>query len=111
MSRLIVVATILIGVAGHAAAADAGRGARLFTRDGCGACHALRALGAHGLVGPPLDNMGARTVIAGLLPNNPENMERWLREPQSIVPGDAMPNVGLSQRDAADIAAYLEELK
>lgn len=92
-------------------AADAGRGAKLFARDGCGACHTIREVGAHGLVGPPLDNIGARTFIAGLLPNTPENMQRWLLAPQSIVPGDAMPDMGLSERDAADITAYLEALK
>ena len=95
-----------------AGAADAHRGGRLIVATGCGACHAIRGIAdAHGRVGPPLDNIGTRTIIAGLLPNTPENMARWLRAPQSIVPGNAMPDIGLSERDAADIAAYLDALK
>jgi cytochrome c1 len=55
--------------------------------------------------------MGQRTIIAGLLPNTPPNMIRWLQAPQSVVPGNAMPNLALSDRDAADIAAFLYTLR
>jgi cytochrome c2 len=118
VSRLIVllgVAAMLAATHGAGAADAAGntrRGAALIAQTGCGACHSIRGIAnAHGLVGPPLDNIGARTMIAGLLPNTAENMERWLETPQGIVPGNAMPDMGLSRRDAADITAYLEALK
>jgi cytochrome c1 len=55
--------------------------------------------------------MGRRKLIAGVLPNNPENMVRWLRSPQSVSPHSAMPDIGLSDADARDIAAYLASLK
>lgn len=105
-----------VALSGHARAADAPgnprHGADLIVQTGCGACHAIRGIAnAHGVVGPPLDNMGARTFIAGLLPNTRDNMVRWLEAPQRIVPGNAMPDMGLSAGDAADIAAYLERLK
>jgi cytochrome c2 len=91
---------------------DARHGAKLIAKTGCGACHSIPGIdNARGQVGPPLDNIGDRTIIAGLLPNTPENMMRWIAAPQSIVPGNAMPNMGLSAQDAADIAAYLETLK
>jgi cytochrome c1 len=37
-------------------------------------------------------------------------MVRWLQAPQKLKPGSAMPDLGLSERDARDIAAYLETL-
>jgi cytochrome c2 len=49
--------------------------------------------------------------IAGLLPNNSGNMINWLQSPQKTKPGDAMPDLGLSKRDAADIAAYLATVR
>jgi cytochrome c1 len=38
-------------------------------------------------------------------------MVRWLKDPQSIVPGNVMPNTGLSDKDARDVAAYLYTLR
>jgi len=88
------------------------RGASLVARLGCGACHAIPGIAnADGLVGPPLDNIGSRTIIAGLLANTPRNMVSWLKSPQSILPGNAMPNIGLTDRDAGDIAIYLDTLR
>jgi cytochrome c1 len=55
--------------------------------------------------------MASRGFIAGVLPNSPENMVRWLRQPQSVDPRSAMPDLGVSERDARDIAAYLSSLK
>ncbi len=62
---------------------------------------------ARGQVGPPLDQFGRRAFIAGVLSNNPDNLVKWLRSPQSVIPGNAMPNTGLTEEDARDIAAYL----
>ncbi|MBV9862688.1 MAG: c-type cytochrome [Alphaproteobacteria bacterium] len=91
---------------------DSRHGARLIATFGCGACHSIPGVrDARGLVGPPLDNVGSRTIIAGLLPNTPENLLTWLKAPQSVVPGNAMPNMGLSDHDARDVAAYLYTLR
>ncbi|HEY5210863.1 MAG TPA: c-type cytochrome [Stellaceae bacterium] len=87
------------------------RGAALTAAHGCGACHSIpRVAGATGTVGPPLDNIADRAIIAGLLANNPDTMATWLRAPQRIKPGDAMPDLGLSQDEARDIAAFLATL-
>jgi len=92
--------------------ANSHRGAKLIARLGCGACHSIPGIeNARGLVGPPLDNIGKRTFIAGLLPNTPDNMVRWLETPQIVVPGNAMPNMELSDQDAEDITAYLDTLR
>jgi cytochrome c2 len=61
-------------------------------------------------VGPPLEGMARRGFIGGVLPNTPANMQRWLLDPRAIDPRTAMPPLGLTQRDAADIAAYLATL-
>ena len=91
---------------------DPDRGAQLTRRFGCAACHEIPGVrGAQGRVGPPLTKMARRSMIAGVLPNTPSNMIRWLRDPQSIVPGNAMPNMELSDHDARDIAAYLQTLR
>jgi cytochrome c1 len=87
---------------------DPNQGAILVGRYSCGACHEVAGvIGANGQVGPPLSTFGDRTMIAGVLPNTPENLVRWLRHPQVVVPGNAMPDVGLSDAQARDIAAYL----
>lgn len=95
----------------HAEATTGGdphRGETMFIQYGCGSCHHIAYVrNATGLVGPPLDNMALRAVIAGKLGNNPENLKRWIRDPQSITPGTGMPNLGVSDRDARDIAAFL----
>ena len=78
---------------------------------GCASRHAISGIrGARGNVGPPLDHVGSRTFIAGMLRNDPDNLLRWLRHPQSVVPGNAMPDTGLSDAQARDIAAFLYTL-
>lgn len=93
-------------------AGDARRGAHLIASLGCGGCHVVPGVpGADGQVGPPLTGMGKRTMIAGMLPNTPDNMMTWLRTPQSVVPGNAMPNTEMDEHDAQDVAAYLDSLR
>jgi cytochrome c2 len=91
---------------------DARRGRAIIEAYGCGACHIIPGVpGANGLVGPPLIFFGARTMIAGELPNTPENLERWLQNPRAVEPGTAMPDLGLSPDQAQDITAYLYTLR
>jgi cytochrome c2 len=79
---------------------------------GCGACHVIPGVpGATGKVGPPLDYFAERVFIAGQLPNTPDNLVRWIRNPQSVEPGTAMPDLGVSEPHARDIAAYLLTLR
>ena len=79
---------------------------------GCGGCHTIPGIpGARGLVGPPLTSMGRRVYVAGMLRNTPDNMVRWITDPQAIVPGNAMPDMGISAAEARDITAYLYTLR
>ena len=78
---------------------------------GCARCHTIpRVRDAQGNVGPPLTRFADRTFVAGMLRNEPDNLVRWLRQPQSVVPGNAMPDTGLSEQQARDIAAFLYTL-
>ena len=84
------------------------RGRQLILEKGCGACHTVPGIyQARGMVGPPLFFWSRRTLIAGELPNTPANLVRWLKNPPAVEPGTAMPNLGLSDQQARDIAAYL----
>ncbi|HEV7368106.1 c-type cytochrome [Arenibaculum sp.] len=79
---------------------------------GCGACHRIDGVrGPDANVGPPLNALSSQVYIAGVLPNLPENMVRWLMDPPAIDPRTAMPDLGLSEREATDIAAFLYSLE
>jgi cytochrome c2 len=91
---------------------NAARGKLAITRYGCGACHEIEGVkAAHGDVGPALDGIAERVEIAGKLSNQPDNMIRWIRRPQEVAPGNGMPDLGVSDRDGRDIAAYLYTLR
>lgn len=95
-----------------AQAPDAGRGKRAINQYACVTCHSIPGIvGANAPVGPPLKEIGTRGFIAGVLPNTPENMARWIRHPQAVNPRSAMPDLAVTERDARDIAAYLATLK
>jgi cytochrome c1 len=55
--------------------------------------------------------MAARTYIAGVVSNTPDNMIRWIQNPPGIDEKTAMPNLGVTEQDARDIASYLYTLK
>jgi cytochrome c2 len=87
-------------------------GVALIQKFGCGTCHTIPGVAdADGQVGPPLNAIAKRVYLAGKLRNTPDNMVRWLKDPQAVVPGNAMPNMGISQDQARDIAAYLYTLQ
>lgn len=91
---------------------NAAHGKQLINSYGCGACHVVPGVrGARGLVGPPLLYFGERTMIAGELPNTPDNLVRWIQNPRAVEPKTAMPDLGLSADQANDIAAYLYTLR
>lgn len=88
------------------------RGRAAISRYGCSACHTIPGVqGATALVGPPLDRIASRSYIAGVMPNTPDNMIRWIENPPGIDRMTAMPNLGVTDADARDIASYLYTLK
>jgi len=93
-------------------AGNAAHGKVALEQYACASCHIIPGVTAPpGHVGPTLAAMRDRSIVAGLLANNPEGLIEWIRRPQMVSPGTAMPNMGVSQQDARDMAAYLETLR
>ena len=91
---------------------DPSRGRDILRKYGCQSCHTIPGVvGANGLVGPPLAGIASRSYIAGVLPNAPDNMLRWIQDPKGVDAKTAMPNTGVTPSDARHIAAYLYTLK
>ncbi len=96
----------------RAIAGDAERGRLLLRQYGCGSCHQISGVAnADGRVGPPLSGIAKRVYLGGVLPNSPENMARWIREPQKFDPLTAMPDMQVSESQALDMVAYLYRSK
>lgn len=89
-------------------------GRQLFMAKGCVACHVAAGVQAGGNVGPNLNGIGdpgKRPMLAGnQLQNTPPNVRQWMREPQAIKPGTAMPNLGLNEKESEDLLAFLMTL-
>ena len=78
----------------------------------CYTCHAIAGSKAEGKVGPNLTLFGQRTIVAaGTLDNTPENLAKWLHDPQSVKPGALMPNLNLTQDELNALVAYLHSQK
>lgn len=114
---LIVVACLVTACGGDAdetgmkSADPVQRGAALIRHYGCGSCHHIPGIpSADGNVGPPLDAIASRAYLGGVLPNHFDSMVSWLLAPQEIDPRSAMPDVGLNEQEARDIATYLYTL-
>lgn len=88
------------------------RGQSLLAQYQCGSCHVIPSVEAsRGTDGPPLAAFGRRSYIAGHVPNGPDALAHWIVAPSSLVPGTTMPSMGVSQRDARDMAAFLLALE
>jgi cytochrome c1 len=95
-----------------AVSGDPQHGRQLIEGYGCGGCHTIPGVHrAKGLVGPPLIYFSRRTMIAGELPNTQENLVAWVQHPRQVEPKTAMPDLGLTEDQAYDIAAYLYTLR
>ncbi len=83
-----------------------------FGSGGCISCHAIRGTVAAGILGPDLTHIGGRgTIAAGLLENTPENLARWIENPHEMKPGNLMLDMGLTNEQARQVAAYLLSLE
>lgn len=88
------------------------RGKALLAQYQCGACHTVPGVpAARGNLAQTLEAWGRRSYIAGRLPNRPEILARWIIDPQALVPGTAMPSMGVSPADAQAMADYLFSLQ
>lgn len=93
------------------------QGRALFAQKGCIGCHTVEGYAQGYSTGNPdypnLTNFGLRvTVGAGVLENTPENLAKWIRDPQAVKPGNYMPTLWSeddpnAEEEAAAIAAFL----
>ena len=98
--------------AAAATGGDPQKGRAAISRYGCGACHTVPGIkGAEALVAPSLEHVASRSHVAGVLPNTPGNMARWIQDPPGVDRLTAMPNLGVTDSDARDIVGYLYTLK
>lgn len=94
------------------AASTASEGEQVFMQKTCANCHRIGGTTANGITGPDLTHLGSRkTLLAGMLVNDEENLTNWIRHPQQIKPGANMPGFLLSNEEAKAIATYLYNLK
>jgi cytochrome c oxidase subunit 2 len=96
-----------------APAAEVAAGAGAFLRNGCGACHAIRGTPAIATIGPDLTHLGGRrSVAAATVPNEIDQLARWIAEPGHLKPGALMPPFRmLPANELRAIAAYLRSLQ
>jgi cytochrome c oxidase subunit II len=78
----------------------------------CAACHTVRGTAAGGILGPDLSHFAGReTIAAGLMPNTPANLARWINNTQTMKPGVKMPELDMLASEIDDVTSYLEGLK
>jgi len=88
------------------------RGQLYLARFGCGGCHVIPGIeAATGQVGPELGGVARRVYVAGVATNTPDNLIRFIVDPQSVDDKSAMPKTGITVEQARDVAAYLYSLR
>ncbi len=86
--------------------------AQTFLKQSCVNCHRVRGVADRGTYAPDLTHLMSReTLASGIIPNTPENLAKWVHDPQKIKPGCLMPAFGLTDHDADLIVHYLETLR
>lgn len=95
-----------------AAGDPAAIGQKTFLAQSCVNCHRVRGTSARGSVGPDLTHLMSRqTLASGMVPNDRENLRKWLLNPQQVKPGCLMPAFGLTPREFDQIIDYLVTLR
>src|SRR5688500_3056099 len=84
------------------------RGEIVLRQYACHACHQIEGVvGPDASVGPALVDWPTRRYIAGTLPNTPDNLVRWIIDPAAVSPGTLMPDLGVSDAHAREMADFL----
>lgn len=91
---------------------EAARGEQVLMTGACISCHTIDGTAAQGIIGPNLTHFGSRrTIAAGVMENTPDNLARWLADPQAVKPLNKMPNLNLNPDDINALVQYLSSLK
>src|SRR5258705_4438755 len=74
-------------------------GRRVFETQACINCHAVSGTAATGKFGPDLTHLMSRATLAsGAADNTPDNMRRWIKEPDHFKNGALMPAMQLNDQ-------------
>ena len=88
------------------------RGQQVFLSSTCVMCHAISGTAAGSNIGPNLTHIGSRnTLAAATMANTREHLVQWIKDSQSIKPGNKMPQNNLSDPDLQSLIDYLQSLK
>ena len=88
------------------------RGRDVFMSSTCAQCHRVQGTEAAAVLGPDLTHVASRRQLAaGTLPNNPEAMASWIRDPQRFKPGTRMPASQLTGDDLSALVSWLGSLR
>ena len=88
------------------------RGQQVFLSSTCVMCHAINGTPAGSNVGPNLTHVGSRNMIAAAtLANTRDHLAQWIKDSQTIKPGNKMPQNNLSEADLQAVVEYLQSLK
>lgn len=91
--------------------ASAKAGKQFFFAHTCANCHTIEGTAANATIGPDLTHISSRSQLGGgVIDNTPENLRRWMKDPQAIKPGCKMPNFNLNDEQIQQVVAYLESL-
>jgi len=91
---------------------EAAKGLALFQQLSCVSCHAIKGTRANARVAPDLTHLASRQMLgAGIVDNTPENLHRWIADPQKVKPGVLMPDFNLTDEQVNELVAYFETLK
>ena len=94
------------------ASGSAAQGLALFQEYSCVSCHAINGTAAEARVAPDLTHFASRRKLgAGMADNTPENLRRWLTDPQQVKPGVKMPNFKFTTKQLTQLVDYFETLK
>jgi cytochrome c oxidase subunit 2 len=95
-----------------AASETISQGRRIFETTACVNCHTVAGTAAKGRFGPDLTHLMSRdTIASGAAANTPDNLRRWIQNPNVIKPGCLMPAMNLEDPQLDAIAAYMETLR
>jgi cytochrome c oxidase subunit II len=87
-------------------------GREAFLGKPCSSCHTIRGTPALGTTGPDLTHVASRkTIAAGLFETTRGSLAAWIADPQTLKPGNNMPNVRLTSDELRSISAYMASLK
>jgi cytochrome c oxidase subunit II len=87
-------------------------GQKVFLSNACAVCHQIRGTDAHAVIGPDLTHMATRGTLAALtIPNDRNNLAKWIHDPQSIKAGNRMPGLNLTPTESSNLVDYLQGLR